>query len=419
MTKVTVVSLAVLANVGESLDNGLGALPPMGYNTWNDLGCKNMNEDNVKAVADTMVNSGLRDAGFVYLNLDDCWMASSRDAAGRLQGDPDTFPSGMKSLADYVHSQGLKFGIYSDRGSATCQGLPASLGSEELDAQTFADWEVDYLKHDNCHSSTGANDKDQLFKEFGLMRDGLNATGRPIFYSVCGGGDNKPWSNLQYYGSDSRGGAGLANAWRISADVVEWQSCQLAYLAAKELTEYGGNGGFNDPDMLLGSSDGSARRLSDVRSRSQFNLWAILMAPLMIGANLRELDAHDLETYTNAEVIAVNQDPLSKQGRLIAMNKVAVPQVSTSIWARELADGDVALFFMNNLPKSASIVCGSDCWSELPFKAGTQLTVRDLWAHGPAATATAVAGQDYQVNLKRTYGVSTMLRLSAHQGMLV
>jgi len=177
-----------LVKLGESLDNGLSQAPPMGYNTWNDLGCKNMNEANIKAVANTLVDSGLRDAGFVYLNLDDCWMAPNRDASGRLQGNPETFPTGMKALADYIHSKGLKFGIYSDRGSATCQGLPASLGSEELDAQTFAEWDVDYLKHDNCHSSTGPNDKDQLFKEFGLMRDGLNATERPIFYSVCGGG---------------------------------------------------------------------------------------------------------------------------------------------------------------------------------------------------------------------------------------
>lgn len=402
-----------LVKLGESLDNGLSQAPPMGYNTWNDLGCKNMNEANIKAVANTLVDSGLRDAGFVYLNLDDCWMAPNRDASGRLQGNPETFPTGMKALADYIHSKGLKFGIYSDRGSATCQGLPASLGSEELDAQTFAEWDVDYLKHDNCHSSTGPNDKDQLFKEFGLMRDGLNATGRPIFYSVCGGGDNKPWSDIKYYASDPRGGGALANSWRISSDVVEWQSCQLAYLADAELTEYGSNGGFNDPDMLLGSSDGSARSLTSVRSRSQFNLWAILMAPLMIGANIRELDAYDLATYTNKEVIAVNQDPMRKQGRLIVMNKVLVPQISTSIWARELASGNVALLFMNNLRKSSSIVCGSDCWSELPFEAGAALDVRDLWSFGPAETASAVAGQDYQVDLSSGNGKSSLLIFSA------
>jgi len=200
----------VLARVSTGLDNGLGLLPPMGYNTWNDMGCSSISEANVKAVASAMVTRGFLAAGYEYLNLDDCWMAHTRDANGRLQGDPDRFPSGMKHLSDYVHAKGLKFGIYSDRGSKTCQGRPASLGSEAVDAQTFAAWGVDYLKEDNCYSSTGPNDRDQLFKEFGLMRDALNATGRPIFFSVCGGGDNHEWNDITYYATDPRGGASLA-----------------------------------------------------------------------------------------------------------------------------------------------------------------------------------------------------------------
>lgn len=409
--------VAVVAKHASSLDNGLGLVPPMGYNTWNDLGCKQMSEDNVKAVADSMVSTGLLDAGYNYLNLDDCWMASNRDKAGRLQGDPTTFPSGIKSLADHVHSKGLKFGIYSDRGDQTCQGLPASLGSEKLDAQTFADWGVDYLKEDNCHSSTGANDQDQLFKEFGTMRDALNATGRPIFFSVCGGGDNFPWSDLSYYATDPRGARALANAWRISSDVVEWQTCQAAYHTTNDLADFAGSGGINDPDMLLGSSTSAARTLSAARSRTQFNLWAILMAPLMIGANLRELNAYDIETYTNAEVISVNQDPLGKQGKRIALTK-RLPHISLSVWMRELANGDVALAFVNNYLTSSTVVCDSACWAQLPIKTGTALDVRDLWTHNPAEQPLVTAGADYRVALEGG-GVSAMLRLSPRKAAVV
>merc|ERR1719443_1064464 len=168
-----------------------------------------------------MISSGLRDAGYTYVNLDDCWHAKERNATtGRLQGDPKRFPSGMKALGDFLHSKGFKFGIYTDRGYKTCQGLPGSYQHEELDAQTFADWGVDYVKEDNCHSSNGVNDKDSLFAQFGAFRDALNKTGRPIFFSVCGGGDQMPWNDITYYANDPRGGSKLANSWRITPDVI-------------------------------------------------------------------------------------------------------------------------------------------------------------------------------------------------------
>jgi len=389
------------------LDNGLGLTPPMGYNTWNDLGCNSLNEENIKAVADSMASNGLLTAGFEYLNLDDCWMASMRDETGKLQGDLQRFPSGMKSLADYVHSKGLKFGIYSDRGSKTCQGLPATLGNETLDAQTFADWGVDYLKEDNCYSSTGPDDFNQLFKEFGLMRDALNATGRPIFFSVCGGGDHGPGDNITYYASDPRGGAKLANSWRISSDVIEWQTCQMAYLADNGLEEFAGVGGFNDPDMLFGSA--ASWQMTEARSRTQFNLWAVLMAPLIIGANVRTLSAYDLDTYTNAEVISVSQDRLARQGRRVANESDRASKTSSSVWARELADGKVAMVFVNNYDCAKTIVCHRSCWDQLPFKTGTQLDVRDVWSHQSAASRGAVAGEDYEVNVEVGDGASKML----------
>lgn len=384
--------------VSLALDNGLGRRPPMGYNTWNDLGCKDMSEENVKAVADIMVSSGLKDAGYEYLNLDDCWMAPNRDADGKLIGDLDRFPSGMKALGDYIHGRGLKFGIYTDRGDQTCQNLPASLGNEAIDAKTFADWGVDYVKEDNCHSSTGANDKDVLFEQFGVMRDALNATGRPIFFSVCGGGDQLPWNKLDYYATDERGGAKLANAWRISPDVMEWETLQLAIDVNAGLAKYAQAGGFNDADMLLGTSKNSAKHMTQRHSRAQFNLWAIMASPLLIGANLRELADYDLATYTNKEIIAVNQDSLAKQGIRVREYKASAG-LSWSIWARHLQDGSVAMVFFNTFPNSATLTCDASCWDQLPLKKQQKLSVRDLWLHAAAEQADAVAGESYSVKL--------------------
>jgi len=313
-------------------------------------------------------------------------------------------------LGEYIHSKGLKFGIYGDRGSKTCQGLPGNLGNEQLDAQTYADWGVDYLKEDNCHSSTGPNDQDQLFAEFALMRDALNATGRKIFFSVCGGGDQWPIADITYYAKDPRGAGQLANAWRITPDVIEWQTSRIAGVTANDLGNYAGKGGFNDPDMLLGSSRSATRRLSQKHSRTQFNLWAMLAAPLMIGANLRELDDFDIETYTNEEVVGINQDILAKQGKRV-MHRQVVPLVDKAIWAKELKRGYVALMFENNMPMTSKVTCDADCWSQLPFAPGTKLHVRNVWAHGPAEIATAYAGEPYTVSLAGN-GESALYKLS-------
>jgi alpha-galactosidase len=371
-------------------------------------------------VADAFVSKGLQAAGYEYLNLDDCWMDSSRDADGKLQGHLENFPSGMKALGDYIHSKGLKFGIYGDRGTKTCAGWPGNLGTEQLDAQTYADWGVDYLKEDNCDGPTGANDKDEIFRAFSVMRDALNATGRPIFFSVCGGGDQLPGAlaDITYYATDPRGGGSLANAWRISSDVIEWQTSRMASIATNDLAQFAGEGGFNDPDMLLGSSNSSTRSLSQKHSRSQFNLWSILMAPLMIGANLRQLDDFDLETYTNQEVIAVNQDTLLKQGKRVMHSASAVYLVDSAVWAKELSDGSVAMMFENNYPVTSSVYCDAACWDELPFAKGTALEVRDLWAHGPAEVPTAIAGEEYRLDVSGNGG-SFLFRMSPKASVLV
>jgi len=397
--------LGIIALVVSGLDNGVGRLPPLGYNTWNDVGCSGISEASVMAVADALEKTGLKARGYQYINLDDCWQDQhGRDAVtGRLRPDPQRFPSGLRNLSDALHARGFLFGIYTDRGTKTCAGRPGSLNSEELDAQTFAEWAVDYVKEDNCYSSTGPNDRDTLFKQFQTFRDALNRTGRPMFFSVCGGGDQLPFSNLSFYATDLRGGAALANSWRISSDCIEWQTCQNAFRVAAGLGSKAGPGGFNDPDMLLGSS-GSVMTLTQARSRTQFSIWAILMAPLLIGAHPARLSAFDLETYSNAEVIAVNQDPLGRQGFILSETG---PKV---VWGRLLADSSWALVFQNNgLLRPVEVVCDTGCWAKMPFNSGMGLQVRDLWLRGPAQQALATVGEPYAVQVPRA-SASVMLR---------
>jgi len=393
------------------LDNGVGITPPIGYNTWNDLGCSKVNEASVRDVADNLVSKGLSNVGFEYVNLDDCWMSTERDSSGRLQGDPDKFPSGMAALADYVHSKGLKFGIYTSRGSETCQGKAGSYGNEQLDAQTFAEWGVDFLKEGNCKVQGGdATDEDLAFEQFGLMRDQLNATGHSVFFSVCGVGGFEPWDSVTFFATDPRGGTRLANSWRISSsNVIDWQTCQIAARIDRELVDDGVSGGFNDADMLLGSNEKAVHYLSQARSRTQFNLWAVLMSPLILGTSIKDLNAFDLETYTNEEVIAVSQDSLAIQGRRVMVNEADTKFVSDSVWMRLLADGSVAMLFMNNEGSTKSVTCDTSCWTYIPVKTGTVFDVRDLWTHGTAATSRAVAGASYSVTVDPNGG-SKMFR---------
>jgi len=376
-----------------------------------------MTETNVRHVADALVSTGLNAAGFEFVNLDDCWQADTRNSTtGRLEGNPERFPSGMKALGDYLHKNGFKFGIYTDRGSKTCAGYPGSFDHEELDAQTFADWGVDYVKEDNCHASDGANDLDSLFAQFGKFRDALNKTGRPVFFSVCGGGDQLPWNDIRYYAKDARGGAKLANSWRITPDVIGTFTLQDAALTDAGLAEYAGPGGFNDPDMLLSSANAATRELSVKWSRTQFSVWSILMAPLLIGGPPEKLDPVDIETYTNAEVIAVNQDTLSQQGKIVDKSGIVFLPHSNTIWARNLSDGSVAMVFVNEGEFTRNVTCADKCWSGLPFKKGTRLAVRDLWAHALAAGVhsdgpTAIAGTPYSAFVGG-FGESRMFKLT-------
>ncbi|CAF0933034.1 unnamed protein product [Didymodactylos carnosus] len=268
------------------------------WNSWNHFGCS-INEKLIKATTDALVISGLAAAGYEYINLDDCWQIS-RDADGIIQPDPQAFPSGIAALADYVHSKKLKFGLYSDAGYKTCGGRPGSLGFEIKDANTYASWQVDYLKYDNCNT-----DQTIPEKRYPVMRDALNATGRPIFYSMCEWGVDDPalWA------------ATVGNSWRTTGDISDnWNSMISNIDINDRYADHAAPGGWNDPDMLEVGNGG----MTNTEYISHFSIWAISKAPLLIGCDVTKISQDTLNILTNPEVIAINQDSLGAQGKKVA-----------------------------------------------------------------------------------------------------
>ena len=277
----------------------------MGWNSWNKFGC-NINEQLIKDTIDVLNSSGLIEAGYKYINLDDCWQ-KSRDEDGSIVADPDAFPNGIKYLADYAHSKGLLFGLYSDAGNFTCAGRPGSLGYEEIDAQKYAEWGVDYLKYDNCYNN-GIKSLDRYPK----MRDALNSTGRPIFYSLCQWGeeDVPTW------------GKSVGNSWRTTGDISDkWNSMIKIIDINDKSYQYAGPGGWNDPDMLEIGNGG----MTIAEYRTHMNLWCISKAPLLIGCDITQMSDEIKEILTNPEVIAINQDSLGEQGRKIKITEIKLP----------------------------------------------------------------------------------------------
>ncbi|WP_225851349.1 glycoside hydrolase family 27 protein, partial [Streptomyces sp. HPF1205] len=287
------------AQPAAALGNGLALTPQMGFNDWNAYGC-NVSESLIKATAQAMHTDGMQAAGYSYVNIDDCWLTKSRDSSGRLVPDPAKFPDGIKGTADYVHSLGLKLGIYEDAGTATCAGYPGSLGHETTDAQTFASWGVDYLKYDNCN-----NNGVSAQTRYTAMRDALNATGRPILFSLCNWGQENVWT----------WGANVGNSWRTTGDInASWSSMLSIFHSNVGLASYAGPGHWNDPDMLE-VGNGS---MTTTENRSEFSLWAEMAAPLIAGTNIASANSTTLSIYTNSRVIAVDQDSLGKQGTMVS-----------------------------------------------------------------------------------------------------
>ena len=343
----------------------LAATPPMGWNSWNKFAC-NVSEDLIKSVADAMAASGLKDAGYQYVVIDDCWQVS-RDENGFIVADPQRFPSGMKALADYVHSKGLKFGLYSDAGAKTCAGRLGSQGHEYQDAMQYARWGVDYLKYDWC--STFTRNAEEAYS---TMNNALLATGRPVVFSMCEWGTAKPWL----------WGNGIGNLWRTTGDISDvWQTkkkwpdgtcCQLGMVDILDLQvgleSFAGPGHWNDPDMLEVGNGG----MTNSEYRAHFSFWALLAAPLIAGNDIRAMTPEIKEILTNKEVIALNQDKLGREGRRVAKNGDA------EVWAKEMSDGSRAVILFNRGASEREV---GVTWEEIGYPSPLPAKIRDLWEH--------------------------------------
>jgi alpha-galactosidase len=356
--------VAVPASPAEALPDGLALTPPMGFNNWNATGCA-IDEKLIKDTADIFVAQGLKDAGYQYVNIDDCWAAPERDATGRLTHHPQRFPSGIKAIADYVHSKGLKLGIYTSAGTQTCaKTMPGGLDHEEVDAQTFADWGVDYLKYDNCN-----NQGRPALERYTKMRDALKKTGRQIVFSICEWGENKPWE----------WGADIGHLWRTTGDINDtWPKTVEILKKNAPLAPYAKPGAWNDPDMLEVGNGG----MTDTEYKSHFSLWSMMAAPLLIGADLRRISPAHLDILRNKEVIALDQDKLGVQGRVLSSVG------GKWVFVKPLANGDTAVALFNENATSTTIGTSATALG-LPRRPG--YTVRDLWQHKDFQTAGQIS----------------------------
>ncbi|KAJ8761530.1 hypothetical protein K2173_001665 [Erythroxylum novogranatense] len=336
------------------LANGLARTPPMGWSSWNHFQCY-VDETTVKTTADALVSTGLAALGYKYVNIDDCWAEENRDSNGNLRARHSTFPSGIKALADYVHSRGLKLGIYSDAGYASCsKKMPGSLWREEQDARTFAQWGVDYLKYDNCYHD-GSNPQER----YARMSFALRKAGRPILYSICEWGEEYPAKWAGWYG----------NAWRTTGDIKDsWESLTSIADENNKWGRYAGPGRWNDPDMLEVGNGG----MSLEEYRSHFSIWALMKAPLVIGCDVRSAGKETLRILSNKEVIEVNQDALGIQGRKIRSLE------GLEIWAGPLTRERMVVVLWN---RRGSLAHVSVKWKEIGLSPFNPVMVRDLWAH--------------------------------------
>jgi alpha-galactosidase len=359
-----------------ALDNGLALTPPMGFNDWNAFGC-NVDEDLLEQTADAMVANGMKAADYQYVNMDDCWALPARDANGNLVPDPAKFPNGVKAVADYVHHDGLKLGIYNDSGSKTCSkshGFPGSLGHEEQDALEFAQWGVDYLKDDDCNQPTDQQNVPATIARYERMRDALadaaEQTGHKIVFSICEKTD---------FGVPNSAWPEVGNVWRTTGDIHDLYSSMLSNFKKNvALAGLARPGAWNDPDMLEIGNGGQ----TDAEYRSEFSLWAEMAAPLIAGTDLRTASPATLAIYNNTDVIGVDQDALGKQGTVVSS--------SGGHWVltKPLANGDVsvALFNETDVPAAISTTAAAAGLAD----GATAYTVRDLWTHETTETAGAL-----------------------------
>jgi alpha-galactosidase len=350
-----------------ALDNGLARTPPMGWNSWNKFAC-NVSEELIKQIADAMAGNGMKNAGYQYIVIDDCWQVD-RDSQGNIIPDAKRFPAGMKALADYIHAKGLKFGVYSDAGTLTCQKRPGSRGYEFQDARQYAAWGVDYLKYDWCSTSTQNQQA-----SYSIMRDALLKSGRPMVLSLCEWGSSKPWLWARDVG----------NLWRTTGDIQDCWDCKrdwggMGFVHILDLQNglesYAGPGHWNDPDMLEVGNGG----MTTTEYRSHFSLWCMLAAPLIAGNDIRSMSPEIAEILTNKEVIAVDQDQQGLQGRRVKRDG------DLEVWAKQMADGSRAVALLNRGATETKI---SVSWSDIGYPDYLAASVRDLWARKDMGKST-------------------------------
>lgn len=372
---------------------GLADTPQMGWSSWNKFQT-NIHEDLIKDIADKMVEYGLVDAGYVYLNLDDGWHGE-RDAQGFIHEDPEKFPSGMKALADYLHARGLKLGIYSDAGTNTCACYAGSLGHEYQDAFMYAHWGVDYLKYDWCYTNN-INPKGA----YALMRNALRAAGRPILFSMCEWGSSKPWEWA----------ADVGHSWRTTGDIgisfmpiplrrgpdgrPLWKALGVMEIVEmnEPLRQYAGPGHWNDPDML---EVGNGMSVSE--DRAHFTLWCMMAAPLILGNDITNMTPETLAIITNREMIAVDQDPLGVQGLRLKKDG------DLQYWFKPLSDGDWAFCILNT--GDAAVTVPVD-WTALEVNdelsgrstsfGSVNYIVKDIWNPVAKPFTTLIKGKGKQ-----------------------
>lgn len=319
--------------------DGLAATPQMGWNSWNTFAC-NINEQLIRDTADAMVKLGLKDAGYEYVNIDDCWHGK-RDQDGVIHPDAERFPSGMKALADYVHGKGLKLGIYSDAGATTCGGRPGSRGHEYQDAITYAAWGIDYVKYDWCDTK-GLN----AVGAYTTMRDAIRSAGRPMLFSMCEWGDNKPWEWATEVGHSWRTTGDIYACWDCEFSHGSWSSLGVLRILDKQagLRKYAGPGHWNDMDMLeVGMG------MTEDEDRAHFAIWAMMASPLILGNDLRSMPESTRRILSNKDVIAINQDKAGIQ----AWKFMDAGQLE--YWAKPLANNEWAVMLLNRGEQAASI----------------------------------------------------------------
>lgn len=342
--------------------------PPLGWNSWNTFG-PNINEQLIRETADAMVETGLRDAGYEYLVIDDCWSLRERNEKDELVADPEKFPSGMKAVADYVHSKGLKFGMYSCDGTMTCARYPSSFDHEFIDAKTFADWGVDFLKYDNCNRPLNYSGR-LLYKRMGLA---LANCGRDILFSACNWGAEES----QYWIKETG-----AHMWRSTGDIVDnWNSIKELTEKQMALLATNGQGCFNDMDMLVVGMGGKGNvgfgGCTVEEYRTHFSIWALFGSPLMIGCDIRSMSQETKDILMNKEILAINQDPAYRQ--VFAVPTITEDLIAWKAWVRYLEGGDIAIGFFN-MGDNPVNPCLALTEIGLGRVSGKALQVRDIWA---------------------------------------